>query len=234
MTSTGWSQRTGSWPEGTFPTYYTSTSTGDRVVCKAYLIAGTSTGSSSGTLTGTVTGVLGSNLEGTATYSGISSFGQTINYSGTVVMEPSGRMTFTYADGTISSSYRSASASGTVTYVPGTYFSQTLNGAMVTASASPYNNASVSTLWAGGSSTGAFAGNFAATMTGTETAQWLYYYDQHRLDNLGSHRPGRVEPWSEWNPGRRPEHLSPGFGHALDEFSDPAADSFPVRQWGRQ
>ena len=38
LTTTGWTERTGSWPEGTFPTYYTSTCTGDRTSCRGRFI----------------------------------------------------------------------------------------------------------------------------------------------------------------------------------------------------
>ena len=68
-------------------------------------------------------------------------------------------MTFTYANGTISSAARLAAASGTTIYVPGAYFTQTLDGAMLNTSTSPYNTSSTTTLWAGGSSTGALSGN---------------------------------------------------------------------------
>jgi hypothetical protein len=193
--STGWTERTGSWPEGTFPTYYTSTSTGDRTVAQgASFPAGTSTGTSTGTLTGTVTGVLGSSLTGTATMTGISSFGETTKFTGNVVIEPSGQMTFTYANGTISSATRLVTASGTNTYTPGTYFTQTLDGAMQSTSTSPYYTTSTSTLWAGGSSSGVLTGNFAANLTGTETAAWNYYYRQYRLDNLTGTISGVVSP----------------------------------------
>ena len=217
LTATGWGTRT--WTGNVLPqTYYTSTGTGERNFLQgaAFGTGSISTGTSTGTLTGSVYGVLGSTLTGTATYNGISSFGETSNYTGTVVIDPSGQMTFTYADGRISSA--STFADGLRDHPslpPGTYFTQTLDGAMQSTSTStlippyylPYNTSSISTLWGGGSSTGALSGNFAATLTGTDTSPWAYDYRPYELNNLTGTVAGRVEPRRRGNPGGGPDHL---------------------------
>ena len=110
-------------------------------------------GVSTSTLTGTVTGIAGETLTGTGTLTGTSSFGQTLSYTGTVTIDPSGVMTFTYggANGTATytSQARLVSATGTNTFTPGTYFTQTINGAMSNTSSSPYYTQSTATVWGG-------------------------------------------------------------------------------------
>jgi hypothetical protein len=197
LSSTGWGQLTGTWPAGTFPEYHTTSSSGSRTIVagSAYPPGNSWTGTSVGTLTGTVTGVLGSTLTGTAIATGTTAFGYTYSFPGTVVIEPSGQMTFTYTGGTLSSSYRLLSASGTTTYTPGAYFTQTLDGAMLCNSTAPYNTETCTSTWMGGSSTGGIPGYFAGTITGTDTSPWAYtYLAQEYNDLMNTSIMGVVSP----------------------------------------
>jgi len=166
MTSTGWGVRT--WTDNVLPqTYYTSTSEGDRTVLQGapFVPGRTSTGASVATLNATVTGVLGSTLTGTGTMTGTGSFGETISYTGSVVIDAEGRMTFTYANGVNSSAARLISASGTNTYTPGDYFTQDLYGIMVNsagpATTPPYGVQSTISLGAGATTTGDWSWSLA-------------------------------------------------------------------------
>ena len=106
-------------------------------------------------------------------------------------------MTFTYANGTISSAARLTTASGTTIYLPGSYFTQTLDGAMLSNSTSPYTTSTSYSLWAGGSSSGALTGNFAATLTGMENAAWAYYYHPKDLGDVTGTISGVLMPSGE-------------------------------------
>ncbi len=206
MASSGWADRTGSWPTGTFPEYYTSSSTGTRTVVQGALL-GNATGTSYGTLSGTVTGVLGSNLTGTATYTGMNSYGESNSFSGNVVIDPSGQMTFTYSNGALSSSTRLLSASGTSTYVPGTYFTQNLDGSMSSTSnstptgtpgtpsyQSPYSVQTSASTWVGVSGSGPIAQGYYLYLSGTDKSPWPYYYRPNELGNVTSTLQGVVSP----------------------------------------
>ncbi len=205
VTSTGWAQRTGSWPAGTFPQYYTGSGTGARTVLQGSSLV-SSTGVSSTTLAGTVTGVLGSTLTGTATLTGTSSFGQTDSFTGTVSINPSGQMTFTYINNnnnnsTISSMARWLSASGTTTYTPGTLFTQTLNGGMAQDSTTPYSVQGATTspgAWEAGATTisGPLARYYALALTGTATSSWPYTYLNQGNGSLAGTMAGVVSPTS--------------------------------------
>ena len=55
---------------------------------------------------------------------------------GTITVDPSGQLTFTYTNGTLSGQTRLASSTGTITYTPGTYVTQGLDGATLRTSSS--------------------------------------------------------------------------------------------------
>ena len=119
----------------------------------------------SGTLTGTVTGLLGGyTLTGTGSYSGTSSTGQAVNYTGPVTIAPDGTLTFTYTGtvgtltsaGTMTESFAipvSQSASGTYQAVASNTLlntvqmggSQTIHGGSPTAT-----NGSLALTWGNG------------------------------------------------------------------------------------
>ncbi|MHB9072849.1 MAG: FecR domain-containing protein [Desulfobaccales bacterium] len=187
VSSTGWGLRTGVSTSGALPLpasyggYFTASGTGERTVMAGASFPGDSAGVSSSTLTGTVTGVLGSTLTGTATMTGISSFGQTTNFTGTVTISPEGVLTFTYGGdygtATVSSTARLASATGTTTYTPGTYFTQTLSGLM-THTSSPenhYNTQETYTNWGGASGSGPSSAYYDVVVTGGNTTNALNY-----------------------------------------------------------
>jgi hypothetical protein len=171
VTSSGWSQRTGSWPAGTYPEYYTTSSSGSRTVVQGANYptpGGTSTSTSYSVMTGSVTGLQGGTLTGTATTTGGNSYGDVQSWGGTVTLEPSGRLYYVYAC-TLTDSTRQVLATGTSTAVPGTYFTQTLDGAVSSTSSAPFTTQTSSTLWGVGSRTGVLPGYFAVNLTGTSS-----------------------------------------------------------------
>ena len=194
VTSSGWAQGQGTWTEA--PLYYTSSSSGDRTTTQGTNLTSSVFGSSTGTLSGTVTGVAGSTLTGTGTYSATDSYGNTINSAGNITVDSSGKLTFTYTSGTLSGQDRTASATGTITYTPGSFVTQSLDGAMLQTSTSPYNSANITTtgtgLWAGGSRTGVMPGSFDLSLTGTGTSPWSYWYPANELDNVTATMQGVV------------------------------------------
>lgn len=147
------------------------------------LYPATSTEVSTSTLTGTVTGVPGSTLTGVGVLTGTSSFGQTTNYTGIVTIDPSGVLTVTYDNGTISSRARLASASGSTTATPGSYFTQTLSGAMSntasdgTTPAYGVQTATTPAGWAGATTTSGLSfPYYAVSLTGGQTSGWSFRY----------------------------------------------------------
>ena len=158
---------------------------------------GSSTGSSTGTLSGTVTGILGQTLTGPGSFSGTDSYGNTVTYpTGTITVDPSGQLTFTYSNGTLSGQARLASSTGTITYTPGTYIQQSTDGATLRTSTSPYNTANITTtgLWAGGSRTGVLPGSFDLALSGTETSAWKFSYLANELGDVTTTMQGVVSP----------------------------------------
>jgi hypothetical protein len=195
-TLTGWSQRSGL-PTSTYPTYYTWTGTGTRTVEQGtlYPTSGSSTGTGYSVLSGTVTGLQGGTLTGTATSTGYNSWGSVSNYTGTVTIEPSGQSTFQYG-GTLTDFRRLATATGTNISVPGTYFTQTLDGGSTDTSSAPYNTQTSTSTWAGGSRIGVLPGYYSATLTGTSTSQWTYSYLAQSYSDFTSTLAGVVSPGS--------------------------------------
>jgi hypothetical protein len=197
VTSTGWGLRTGvatdtaqALPDS-YTGYFTSSGSGDRTLVQGsqYSTTSASTGVTTATLTGTVTGVVGGTLTGTATLTGTSSFGQTLSFTGTVTIDPSGVLTFTYggANGTATntSQTRLASATGSTTYTPGAYFTQSLTGAMSNTSSSPYNIQTAATVWGGTATTGgSLASYYAVSVTGTTSPTWNFNYLPQVYDAL--------------------------------------------------
>jgi len=197
-TSTGWGMRTGVALNGSLPLpesysgYFTTSSTGDRTVIQGAPLTGSSTGVSFSSMTGTVTGVLGSTLTGTATVTGTSSFGETFSWTGTVAIEPSGKMTFVYG-GTIISAARLTGATGTTTSIPGTYFTQVLNGVMSQTSTSPYNSQSTTTTWAGARGSGLPSTYYSVNVTGgTTTNPWNFEFMPRQYSELSGTLAGVV------------------------------------------
>lgn len=199
VNSTGWSQRTGSWPTGTYPEYYTTTGSGTRTFVPGGLPLGstgsTSTGTSYSVLTGTVSGLQGGTLSGTATSTGYNSYGSVQNWSGTVTLEPSGRLYYAYS-GTLTDSTRQLLATGTNISVPGTYFTQTLDGVGTDTSSPPYNTQTSTSTWAGGIRTGVLPGYYSATLTGTSTSPWEYTYRPQSYGDFACTMAGVVSPGS--------------------------------------
>lgn len=198
VTSTGWGMRSGIAVEGTQPLpesyagYFTTSGTGDRTVIQGAPFAGSSTGVSISSMTGTVTGALGSTLTGTATVTGINSFGETQSWTGTVTIEPSGKMTFAYA-GTLISTQRLTEATGTNTSIPGTYFTQVLSGVMSNTSTSPYNSQSTTTTLAGARSTGLPSTYYSVNVTGgTTTNPWNFSFMPRQYSDLSGTLAGVV------------------------------------------
>ena len=237
MTSTGWTQRTGSWPAGTFPTYYTSTSTGTRTILQGRYGSGTgtSTGTSIGTLTGTVTGVLGSNLTGTATYDRH----QLLRTNHQLLRDrrhrPVGADDLHLCQRhhlilhTIDVGLRDhhLRARHLLYPDPGRRHGATPRRPPITPPPRP-------PCGRGAAAPGRFPGTIAATLTGTNTAPWDYYYREYSLDNLAGTIEGVVSP----GPGGTqvgamtvfPSNPDTPFMSSLI----PAADPLPVRPLGRQ
>ena len=214
ITSTGWGVRTGVATAGalalpaSYTGYFSDSSTGDRTVVQGSLYPAASTGVSTSTLTGTVTGVAGGTLTGTGTMTGTSSFGQTTSFTGVITIDSSGVLTFTYGGvngtSTISSQARLASATGTTTYTPGNYFTQTLYGAMANTSSSsttpPYSVQSTTTPsgWAGATTnTGPLAQYYAITLAGSQTSPWGFSYLGQNYDSLAGTMQGVVNPTTQ-------------------------------------
>ena len=195
-TSNGWAQGEGTWTDS--PLYYTSSSTADRTTTQGTNLTSSVSGSSTGTLSGTVTGIQGQTLTGTGTYNGTDSYGNTIKYTGNITVAPSGQLTFTYTNGTLSGTSRLASSTGSITYTPGSYIQESTDGTMLHTSTSPYNSVNTTTtgtgLWAGGSRTGVLPGNFDLSLTGTETSPWKYSYMANEMDNVTATWQGVVSP----------------------------------------
>lgn len=144
---------------------------------------------------------------GTATLTGTSSFGQTDSFTGTVSINPSGQMTFTYNNGAISSTARLLSASGITTYTPGTYFNQSLSGGMAQWSNAsivghpPYSVQYAATspgVWDAGATTinGFMASYYAFALDGTATSSWPYTYLNQRNGSLAGTMAGVLSPTS--------------------------------------
>ena len=87
-----------------------------------------STGTSIGTSAGTVTGILGQALAGNMTFNGTDNFGNTVVRTGTVTILPDGALTYNWTDTVTNSGVTKATGSGTSTQTPGTYFSQSVTG----------------------------------------------------------------------------------------------------------
>ncbi len=193
-TASGWAAGEGTWTSS--PLYYTSSSTSNKTTLQGTNLTGSAIGSSTGTLSGTVTGIQGQTLTGTGTFRGTDSYGFTSNETGTITVAPSGQLTFTYANGTLSGQYRLASSSGTITFTPGTYIQQSTDGATLSTSTSPYNTATITStgLWAGGSRTGVLPGSFDLAFSGTETSAWKYSYMGNELSDVTATMQGVVSP----------------------------------------
>lgn len=95
-------------------------------------------GTSTGSMEGSVTGILGQTLTGTMCFTGTTENGD-FDYEGNVALEPSGSMVFnysgtrTYGDG----SDGGTTQEGVMTFLPGTYFKQSVPGASVRESSIP-------------------------------------------------------------------------------------------------
>jgi hypothetical protein len=135
-----WGTRTGVYA-GDF--YGSSTAT--RTATSGTPYASLSTGTSAGaTLNGTVTGFLGQALSGTMDYTGINSYGNTVTRTGSVTIQPTGELTYTWTDTvTNSSGVKTATGAGTSTQTPGTYFEQTATGSYVATANSAKNQQTV-------------------------------------------------------------------------------------------
>ncbi len=203
ISTTGWTDV--KWSEGAnLPEYYSSSGSGTRTVTAGNNFSTSiSTGTSQAVLSGTVSGISGQTLTGPVTVTGTDSFGQTITYTATITVDPSGVMSFSYTNGNLSGPWRSATATGTVTYTPGSYFTQTLDGSILQtggpvpgAGTNPpyYNVQTGSSTWAGGSRTGVLPGYYSATITGTETSPWPYTYQPNGYGNPTSTVMGVVSP----------------------------------------
>jgi len=199
LTSSGWGVRTWnstdstllSWLGGSNQTYYTSMTSPDpttpttRTVYKGLQFgSGTSYGTTQVSTWGTVTGTPGvTPLTGLAYSTGVDSWGNNIYFSGNVTIDTKGIMTFTYADGDLKSYQRWVKGAGTTISVPGTYFTQTMNGMTANTSSSPFNAQSILGIyWARGSRTGVLPGDFSVNLAGglpggyMETSSWNYAY----------------------------------------------------------
>lgn len=123
----GWGQRT-----GVYDGYYSATASHLRLPPAGGTFGNSFLpGTSTGTMSGSVTGNLGGTLTGTMTFTGSLAIGGTFEYSGTVNLEPSGRMVFNYSGTRTNADGSSAGTTqnGEMTFLPGTYFSQTVASA---------------------------------------------------------------------------------------------------------
>jgi hypothetical protein len=88
-----------------------------------------------------------------------------------------------------------ASAIGTTTYTPGTYFTQSLNGLMSNTASAPYTTQSTSTTLAGATTTsGPLAPYYALTLTGGQTSPWAYWYLGQNYNSIESTFAGVLNP----------------------------------------
>ena len=104
-------------------------------------------------------------------------------------------MAYGGANGTATntSQARLATATGTTTYIPGTYFTQTLNGAMSNTASTPYSTQSTTTVWGGATtSSGPLAPHYAAALTGSQTSPWTFSYLGQNSDSFGGTVQGVV------------------------------------------
>jgi len=94
----------------------------------SFTVGNGSSESASGTLTGTVTGVLGGyTLTGNGSYTGTSTTGGTINYSGPITISPNGQLTFNYT-GTVTQGETTVTGAGTMTEQFGIALTQSASG----------------------------------------------------------------------------------------------------------
>ncbi len=115
-----------------------------------------------GTISARVTGSIGSTLTGTATFTGTSSTGTSYSYQGNVALAPDGKMVFFYngTAQTTGSPTPNITQAGVIQQVPGTSFTETLNGNVTTTG--------VTTTFTGGQSSTAMTQD-AAPLTGSRT-----------------------------------------------------------------
>jgi hypothetical protein len=129
VTTGGWAERTGSYGMA-FPQYYTAESSGTNTLTSGSFTSGSSLyGTYNAIMNGTVTGTLGGTLTGTASSSITSYYGNypsTITWTGPVSIDPTGKLTFNYTDGTLTGTGIAGTVARSGTATPGTYFSQTL------------------------------------------------------------------------------------------------------------
>ena len=129
---------------------------------------------------------------------------------------------------------RLASATGTTTYTPGTYFTQTLNGAMsntASGGTTPAYGVQTTTTPAGGAgattTSGLSSPYYAVSLTGSQTSGWPFRYLGQSYDSLTGAIQGVVsgqQGAASYHP-RQP-------GPALRQFAFHSAQPLPVRPRG--
>ena len=183
----------GSWGQltGVDPEYFTTSGSGTRSSTSPIFTGSGLSFTNSDILSGKVSGVAGGTLTGTYSATFTASNGYSGTFSGPITINPNGTFSYGYTNLSGSNGTYAITGTGSASGTPGTYFSQTAVGSLLSTSNSVGQTKTITNnsdptngtypIW--GTRTGVYPGTFSATLNMTNTAPVSGYWPP--LDQSG-------------------------------------------------